>query len=309
MNYKKLKIAAFVILLMLFTISCNLFAQNNNEATNLDAAIQKAVIETKAASTLVAANEQATEAAANSGDSDDQVDGEPTNTDVPATDAPDATATPTETPTPTQTPTATLTPTPEPPPDDPTIGLGDPDFEDNFDNPAYWLVFDSADSNLVLQDSQLRYTNKIANNFTLWRASWPTIQDYYLDVVAEVPGDCSGKDEWGFLFRTPEATKGHLFTVTCDGFYRLRLWDGTDMDVLVARAESEHINTGSGAVNRIGVKAVDEEIRLYVNGHLLATVISNVYDQVGPYGVTTNSVNTANLTVHFSELRYWDLAD
>jgi hypothetical protein len=48
---------------------------------------------------------------------------------------------------------------------------------------------------------------------------------------------------------------------------------------------------------------------LYVNGFFLETINSAFYDAKGPYGVTINAIETDNLTVHFTELRYWDLAE
>lgn len=298
---------------MLFSMSCELFTKENNQAS-LDDAIQKAVIETKAAATIQASidqgqnNSSPTDAAT---EDNGGADAEPTNTDTPPTNTPEPTATaePSATPTLTLTPTATIQPTPTTPVDDPTNTLGNPDYEDDFDNPSYWLQDDNADFVVKLQDNKLQYTKKADNNYSLWTASWKTIQDFYLEIVAQVPGACSGKDEWGMLFRTPEATKGHLFTITCDGYFRMRVWDGSDMDTIVNRTQSEHINTGSGAINRLGIMAIDEEIKIYVNGFFLATVNSNKFDMMGPYGITINAVDTADLTVHFSELRYWDLSD
>ena len=304
MSSKNIKIVAFILLVMFFTVSCSLFTQNSDNAeVNIDAAIQKAVIETKAAATIQAANAQDQDDVDDTGESGDADSEDPVSTDIPPTNTPESS------PTPTLTPTATISPTSTSPPGDPTAGLGEPTYEEDFSDAAYWLQYNDANSIVKIQDNSLRFTKKSANNYSLWTASWPTLQDYYLDVVAQVPGDCSGKDEWGILFRTPDASKGHIFTITCDGYYRLRLWDGTNMDLLVESTESEHINTGSAAFNRIGVKAVDEEISLYVNGFFLATINSNAYDVVGPYGVTINAVDTDNLTVHFTELRYWDLAE
>jgi len=300
MKNKKIKLYAFIILLMLFTVSCDLLTPNTDNGANLDAAIQKAVIETKAAATLEAWDAQDQDGADDAGDSDDQ---QADSTDAAATDIPDATATLT------LTPTATVPPTPTSPPGDPTIGLGDPTYEEDFSDAAFWWEYDDDDSEVLVQDNSLRFTKNDANSYSLWTASWPTLQDYYLDVISQVPGACSGKDEWGVLFRSQDATKGHLFTITCDGFYRLRLWNGTDMTLLVESTESEHINPGSGAFNRIGVMAADDEISLYVNGFFLETINSSAYDAVGPYGVTINAVETDNLTVHFTELRYWDLAE
>ncbi len=298
MKNKRIKIFAFLILLLAFTVSCDLLTQSSDSGSNIDAAIQKAVIETRAAATLEAWNAQGQDGADDSEDSDDQ---QGDSTDAAATDAPDAT--------PTVTPTATVPPTPTSPPGDPTIGLGDPTYEEDFSDAAYWLEYDDDNSKVLIQDNSLRYTKKAANNYSLWTASWPKIQDYYLDVISQVSGACSGKDEWGVLFRSQDANEGHLFTITCDGFYRLRLWNGTDMTLLVESTESEHINTGSGALNRLGVMAADDDISLYVNGFFLETINSVVYDAKGPYGVTINAIETNNLTVHFTELRYWDLAE
>jgi hypothetical protein len=300
MKNKNIKLFAFIILLMLFTVSCDLLSPNTDNGANLDSAIQKAVIETKAAATLEAWNAEDQDGADDTGDSDDQ---QADSTDVTPTDMPDATATPT------LTPTATVPPTPTSPPGDPTIGLGDPTYEEDFSDAAFWWEYDDDDSKVLIQDNSLRFTKNEANGYSLWTASWPTLQDYYLDVISQVPGACSGKDEWGVLFRSQDSTEGHLFTITCDGHYRLRLWNGSDMTLLVESTESEHINPGSGAFNRIGVMAADDEISLYVNGFFLETINSSMYDAVGPYGVTINAVETDNLTVHFTELRYWDLTE
>ena len=73
---------------------------------------------------------------------------------------------------------------------------------------------------------------------------------------------------------------------------------------------SEHISTGSGAVNRLGVMTYGNKFYLYANGFLLNEDIA-VEDSTFPaghFGVYVAARQTKNFTIYVDEMSYWQSA-
>ena len=81
----------------------------------------------------------------------------------------------------------------------------------------------------------------------------PKISNFYLEIQGTSGDSCQGKDRYGLIFRAPDPNQGYLFGISCDGFYRLRAWDGEKFSGLISWRQSEYIHTGPNQTNRIGV--------------------------------------------------------
>ncbi|MEK6256336.1 MAG: hypothetical protein N2C13_03340 [Chloroflexota bacterium] len=264
--------------------------QQNIEATIL-ADITNQTVEAALALTVAAGGEVVVPA------STDVPPGEEPATDIPATAAPSNTPEPTATNT--LEPTATFTA------DDPAVTLGNPDFNDPFNNANNWSLYDAAGSKVEIKDGQFVFTKKTIQYGSQWTVSWPKIEDYYLQVTARTSGTCSGFDRYGLIFRAPEPNAGLLFMVSCNGSYRLAKWNGSDMTFIVDWTHSSDINAGPNQTNRIGVLVQGSTIKLFANGNELTSVVD--IDYVGEYrfGLLAGAADSEPFVVKFDDLAYW----
>ena len=231
--------------------------------------------------------------------------------------------TPTETeppaPSPTDTPEPTLTPEPTstPPATDPAVVLGQPSSTDPMDSADlwHWPTGQQEYTAITFKDGFMEFTGlKTAAGWRLPMA--PAATDIYIEMTVRT-GECSADDSYGIIFRIPvfnEADRGYLFSISCDGFYRLTKWDGKagtsgqGWRLLDWRA-SAYINPGANQVNRIGVMTNGDRFYLYANGYLLNDSFilqdtDNPYPG-GHFGVFVTAKNTLNFTIYVDQMRYW----
>jgi hypothetical protein len=138
--------------------------------------------------------------------------------------------------------------------------------------------------------------------------TWPVIDKYYLEMTATFR-TCSGKDRYGMVSRMTkvgEGYAGYFFGITCDGRYSLRIWDGEKFTTLVDWTESDFINSGPNAGNRIGFLAKGDLLAMYANGNLLREYQDNSYS-AGKFGVFIGAASSANFKVRVDEIAEWDL--
>jgi hypothetical protein len=137
-----------------------------------------------------------------------------------------------------------------------------------------------------------------------WRISNQNPVNFYLETSGKMVS-CSGSDHFGVIFRaTGSGSQAYLFGITCDGRYILRKWLTDTMSSLIAFKASEAINKGANHINRIGVMIKGNEIKLYVNGKLVATTKDSSLS-TGNIGVYVSAKETKNLTAQFEEMKYW----
>jgi hypothetical protein len=230
----------------------------------------------------------------------------PTET-LPNTSTPEPTRTaqPSETPVPSATLAPTATVEPSPASEDPKAGLGEPDWQDTFANSANWPIYSDEHVQMWLQDGSLMMTALNNDKYEGWMITSALVSDVYLETSFST-SDCSGLDRYGLLVRAPDATQGYLFGFTCDGRYAIRIWNGQGFVMLTEWQTSEHILKGPDQINRMGVKAVGDQLSLYANGKLVAEVTDSTYSS-GSFGIFIGSFLTPGFSVEIPEITYWDL--
>lgn len=233
--------------------------------------------------------------------------------------SPNAAASATETRTP-GTPTITKTPsdTPQPsltPPNaDPRSTLGNTTDTDPMDNPDKWTwpVGTNDFTSNGFDNGHMWLTGLTSKPG--WVVSAVHIDDAYIEETVKTQG-CSGNDNYGIIFRVPvlrTADRGYLFGVSCDGKYSIWAWDGRvgtngTRTVLIDWKASKYINIGSNQTNRLGVRAQDNHLVLYVNGAKLDETKSSTFSD-GYLGVFVNPDATKHFTVDVEEMKYWNTA-
>jgi hypothetical protein len=136
--------------------------------------------------------------------------------------------------------------------------------------------------------------------------SYPKISDFYLELKGTIGDSCRGKDRYGLIFRAPDPNQGYLFGISCDGYYRVRAWDGKTFTELAGWQQSEHILTGPNQTNRVGILADGAEFSFYINGHLVAEFRDNTFDK-GVFGAYIAAAETPGFTVSITQAAYWEL--
>lgn len=247
----------------------------------------------------------------------------PTNTSTPTITptVPTPTVTKTSTPLPTDTPTPgpTFTPTITLAPNDPRLWLGPPTSYDLMDgkNPWFWPTGSDLFTSGEFANGKYVMKNLNVDRKAGWRLAIVEGTTYQYTEMTVTTGDtCAGKDSYGIVFRIPirvEAMRGYVFTVSCDGNYRLWKWDGRadnfkgEFTSLIGWTFSDVISPGPNQVNRVGVLAEDNIIKLYINGVMVNQTKDSTYNG-GFFGIVVDpgsDTTTTDFTIYVDDMSYW----
>jgi hypothetical protein len=236
----------------------------------------------------------------------------PTATQPVPTSAPQATPTENLTPVATFTPQggATQAPTAVPSGDDPRVKLGSPAWTDTMDGSDNWPTGSSDFSEIEFSDGSMLYTP--LKTTAGWRLTWPKIADTYIEMSVR-SGNCANNDYYGIIFRVPDlndADQGYLLSVSCEGKYSLRLWNGREgangkMTTLIPWTASDKIVAGADQLNRVGAMMINDRLLVYINGKLIKEVKDDTFKE-GYFGVfAAQGKDQKEFTVKIEEMSYW----
>jgi len=206
-------------------------------------------------------------------------------------------------------PTATATPTPTQ--YVPVIGvrdlnLGPPDELYDFEIAQLLYKYSNNNDRAEFKDGKFVFSIDDPITYDIWAFSSIEAKNYYFEVTVEMP-NCSGSDRAGIIFRTPLKSydMGYIFQVSCEGYYRLTNWDGTNHQPLINWTHHTSIRTGSGAINRIGIYVEDTKIQLFVNAVEVNSFVDATYKSEGKIGLVIGVEGTQNFEVKFDDAAYW----
>ena len=231
----------------------------------------------------------------------------PTPTQIPPTDTPTPVASitptivwfpPTETPTP--FPTSIITPT-----EDMRPNTGSILFKDDFSSQTGWTLTQPQTGSVAYGKNELTIAIGETNAYLFSVHETPIFTDFYLEITAE-PSLCKDFDEYGVLFRISPTVDYYRFSLSCNGQVRLdRVKDG--------QASSPQPWILSGAVppgapssSRLGISAVGEEMRFFVNDQYQFSIHDPSLTS-GGVGVFARSTNNKAVTVNFSNLIIYEV--
>ncbi len=238
------------------------------------------------------------------------------------TEPPPIVHTPTNTATPTQTESPWIEGSVERAPYDPAAGLGPPDVHDDFSgtNPEFELDNASGVAHGWYQNGRYNITFPTRGWWT-WYSGSTSLTNFYIDVVVYNGDQCADRDAGGLLYRYMQAADfGLLFGVTCGDGYFIGItggpgpagvvcyYDGSagDCSGLWDHPTSEYIDAGPGAANRIGVKALGQEITFYMNGHQVDSMIVNpAWVFSGNFALYLGAGQADHASVSFDDLSIW----
>jgi hypothetical protein len=192
---------------------------------------------------------------------------------------------------------------PEAPPE--IADLGAPTWTDAMDSQGRWYLVSTENTLFAIEDGALVMT-ALEPGFDEWGVAAGADQtDFYLEVTAETGSQCSGLDRYGVIFRVPDPSRGYVFQLSCDGRFRLYLWDGSEYTGIQNWKLADAVNSGPEKENRMGVMVVGQDVSLYANDQLLGEYTIEEYDQ-GRFGLVVGASDTDNFEVRVDEVRFWN---
>ena len=191
---------------------------------------------------------------------------------------------------------------------DPREALGKPTWRATFgpETDQTWGTFDDQQAKAEVLPGGLVLTAKKDNSFDTWSLSYPTLSDFYLEIIGASSPACAGKDRYGPIVRAPENNMGYLYQISCDGMFQVRKWDGEQFTDTIKWTPSQYIVPGPNQTHRLGYMAEGSQMAVYVNGFLLAEFEDESYSE-GKFGVTIAASDTPGFTVTITDVEYWEL--
>jgi hypothetical protein len=185
------------------------------------------------------------------------------------------------------------------------LNLGTPTWNDTFKNSTNWYLIDTGNTQFSINNGRLVMEALSPGKAEEWGlATVSDIKNFYLEATFKTGDACSGKDRYGVLVRAPDPNSGYVFGFSCDGRYRLYKWDGTNYQGIQEWKAAGEILSGPNQTNKLGIKAVNDNIKLYANGKLLGEYTDATYAK-GRFGLFIGSGETDDLTVYVEDIAYW----
>ena len=224
---------------------------------------------------------------------------------------PTITLAPTETPTPTVVwfpPTATGTPILR---EIPTATLemrpnvGEVIFEDDFSSLGAWQLGQSRQGTIALGQNELTIVIVEPRTYLFSTRTEPTFGNFYIEITAS-PNLCAGLDEYGLLFRMSSIGSFYRYSLSCDGQVRLDRVVGGTAGSPQPWLVSGSVPRGAPSRSRLGVWAVGQELRFFINDEFQFAV-NDSYHSSGVLGVFARSAGENAVTISFSDLKVYQV--
>jgi serine/threonine protein kinase len=192
------------------------------------------------------------------------------------------------------------------------LDLDHPDYYDYFEDPQTWFDYDRPEKAAYqFFNGRLHGLDYEPDELNTW---WSTYYRQSGNVYAEITatnGDCLDKDSVGIAIRVdPEAVAGgYSFEVSCDGNWRFRRHkiEGRSSE-LVGWIPSEFINSGKGAVNRLGIWAYQNDFIFFVNGSRVGDDVEPEYTHsYGTFAAFVRASRTFELRATFDDFAAWNI--
>jgi hypothetical protein len=190
------------------------------------------------------------------------------------------------------------------------LNLGNPTWTDNMDNAATnWYLLDTSNTKFTQGDGKLVMTQANPGGGDEWGLSnKASMKDYYLQATFITSGSCSGLDKYGLLARAPDPSQGYVLEFSCDGRYRLYVWENNTYTALQEWKAASPIKGGANQTNIMGIWMKGTTLRVYANGYKVAEFTDTNFDH-GQFGLVIGAADTNNLTVYVDQVSYWDLSN
>jgi hypothetical protein len=170
--------------------------------------------------------------------------------------------------------------------------------KDDFTANRGWTIPVSSRGEINIENGELNIILQEPNTFLYSALEEEVFTDFYAEITAS-PSLCSGKDQYGFMFRAVD--RYYRYALSCDGQVRLDLILSQSAVSLQPWMVSACVPSGAPSEVRLGVWAVGSEFRLFIDGVHQFSVTDEEIDR-GSLGVFARSAGDTAVTVSFSDL-------
>ncbi len=198
-------------------------------------------------------------------------------------------------PTPEQLPTIAVTPTQEF-----MSEIGEIIFQDEFLSSDEWTVPQTDRGQIIIANGEINIIINEPKSLLVGTLEKPDLQDFYAEITAN-PVLCTGRDEYGFLFRVFSRNKYYRFGLSCDGEVRMEKIIGEEVFMLYPWTRSASVPAGAPSVSKLEILALRDEIRVFINGDPQFTIVDQGWS-LGSFGVFARSAGETAVTISFSDL-------
>jgi len=188
---------------------------------------------------------------------------------------------------------STYPPTPEMRP-----GLGTTFLTDDFSDKSIWDIAASDQASAAIENNRLTLAAQSEVYMVSLRHDL-VLDDYYAEITAR-PSLCRGDDSYGILIRA-SAVAYYRFGLTCNGAVGAERVSVRTRQLLQPPLLSGDVPPGAPGEVLIGVWAVGNEMRLFLNGRYQFSISDSNYPS-GTLGVFVNSAGGNAMIVTFSDL-------
>jgi hypothetical protein len=192
------------------------------------------------------------------------------------------------------------------------LDLGTPDWIDTFNNKST-SVYTGKDNQV-----EFRLTNGALVMIALepagdqWRMiNRPAIGNFYLEGIFLTGNQCVGKDSYGYIVRSPDSNKslvdsGYIFGFSCDGHFRFYRMDGGVFNGIQNWTYSSNLNSGPDQQNKLGILAVNDYLKIFINNALVAEYYDNTF-QNGIIGLMIRAGDSSQFQVNLDQIAVWNV--
>lgn len=172
-------------------------------------------------------------------------------------------------------------------------------LHDDFSSPADWdtAISDQGSASVARNQLTLAAT---AGVYIFSLRHELVLNDFYAEITAR-PLLCRGDDSYGLLVRA-NAVAYYRFALSCNGTLHVERMSARQKRILAAPIPSGDVPLGAPGEVRIGMWAVGNEMRLFLNGRFQLSITDSNYP-AGTVGVFASSAGHSAVTVSFTDLR------
>jgi hypothetical protein len=184
-------------------------------------------------------------------------------------------------------------------------GVADIVLSDDFSSPAAWNTAVADQASVAVTEGGLTIAAQPGIAPIASFRQGQVFSDMYLEVTAR-PSLCRGPDAYGLVFRAPNNVAYYRYAVACDGTASADRISLGSPRVLQPPAPSADVPVGAPGEVRLGVWALHDEFRFFLNGRYQFTAKDVSYPS-GGIGVFAHAAGDTPVTVTFSALSVYGL--
>jgi hypothetical protein len=178
--------------------------------------------------------------------------------------------------------------------------LGEVLFRDDFIDAEQWVVPQTDRGQVNISNGEANIIINEPKSYLMGTLEKPDLTTFYVEITAN-PVLCSGKDEYGLLFRVFGRNQFYRYALTCNGELRLDKITAAGGTVLYPSTRSATVPVGAPSISKIAVVAERDQLHLFING-VYQTSVADQQLLVGSFGIYARSAGDTAMTVSFSDL-------